>query len=129
MIPVNSKTQKSTKKTAGATAEKRIEKRIRKKLLVNINGDDFIELAITSDISKNGLFIESANVIPLNKEILIMLKTNDDLFNLKCEVKWIKRPSKLFFKDKKSGGMGMKIIEAPAEYLNYVAYTKYENQS
>ena len=108
--------------------EKRGEKRIKKKLLLNINGEDFVELAITSDISKNGLFIESANILPLNKEIVVLLKTEEDLFDLTCEVKWIKRPSKLFFKDKK-GGMGVKIIEAPVEYLNYVAYTKYEPQS
>ncbi len=104
--------------------DNRQEKRVKKNLLVYSDNGNFDLVGISSNISKNGVFIESPQPIGLNSEVSVVIAVDNELFRLKGEVQWLKGPE-----DKQPGnipaGMGIRITEAPAEYLNYVEYMKH----
>ena len=103
----------------------RNEKRIEKNLLVYMDNESNDLVGVSSNISKNGVFVESPSPISSNNEIAIILAVDNELYKLKGEVRWFKRPGDKQPEDAPPG-MGIKITEAPAEYLNFVEYTKYE---
>lgn len=105
--------------------EQRREQRIDKNLLVYLKEDNIELLGVTANISKNGLFVESFKVFPSNQEIVIVLAVDKDLYDIKGEVVWSTRASDDSLEEIPSG-MGLKIIEAPAEYWNFMEYIKYD---
>lgn len=111
--------------TRDKTMEKRREDRISKNFLVYLKEDNIELLGVTSNISKNGLFVESFKVFPSNREIYIVLAVDKDLYDIRGEVIWSTKVSDDSAEDIPSG-MGLKIIEAPAEYWNYMEYMKYD---
>jgi Tfp pilus assembly protein PilZ len=106
--------------------ENRHEKRVKKNLLVYSDNGDFDLLGVSANISKNGVFIESPNPIHINSEIEVVIAVDNELFKLKGEVEWLKGPEDKH-PDHIPAGMGIRITEAPAEYLNYVEYLKHSN--
>lgn len=102
----------------------RKEKRVKKNLLAYSDNGSFDLVGISSNISKGGIFIESPHPDSSENEISIVLAVGNDLFKLKGEVQWCKsaedrEPVKIPM------GMGIRLTEAPAEYLNYVEYIKH----
>jgi Tfp pilus assembly protein PilZ len=106
---------------------KRIEKRLEKSLLAYLDGDSDALLGVISNISKNGIYIETNTAMELESEISFVLAVYNELYHLKGEVRWIKRPDELSPEDIPPG-MGIRITEAPVEYLNYVEYIKYQSR-
>lgn len=103
----------------------RVEQRLNKSLLAYSDDDGSDLLGVISNISKNGLFIEtSADFDPLN-EFSFVLAVYNELYELRGEVRWTKRPGDLY-PDDLPAGLGVRITEAPVEYLNYVEFIKYQ---
>ena len=108
----------------GRTFVKRKEIRINKNLLI-YNTKDHKIFGVTTNISKNGLFIETKN--NYNKkfeELLFVVGTAEDNFLIKGEVRWKKVPDD-GLAGKIPEGIGIRLLEAPAEYLNYFEFLKY----
>lgn len=106
---------------------KRIEKRLEKSLLAYSDGDGSDLMGVISNISKNGLYIETRTVAEPENEISFVLAVYNELYHLKGEVRWIKNAEDQFPEDIPPG-MGVRITEAPVEYLNYVEYIKYQSR-
>ena len=99
---------------------KRIEKRRHAKLKVMFGDTKCENVGFTSNISRHGMYIESDNARSFDREILMMLSTNVGIFKLRGEVRW-RMESPAPGKDGKiREGMGVKIVEAPPEYLSLV---------
>jgi hypothetical protein len=109
-------------------SNKRHEKRIKKSLLVYTDSGTFDLLGVSSNISRNGLFIESPYSLTDDSEVMLAVVIDNELYNLKGEVRWVKRPGEMI-PDHIPAGMGVRITEAPVEYLNFVEYAKYESAS
>ncbi len=102
------------------------DKRYNKKFIINIDHNGTEQIGITSNISENGIYIELNENIPNNSIIILLLAIDDELYEMRGEVKWSKRVSE---KDAPHvlKGMGVKIVEANPEYINYVKCLKYDN--
>jgi len=98
---------------------RREDKRIKKRLLANLSANGYEGLGLTSNISRHGMFIASPEIFPSTKEITIMLAAADDIFTIKGEVRWSIR-SPFRFARNTPGGMGIRIIHAPEEYIRFV---------
>ena len=103
--------------------EKRKVKRIRKKLMVGFNENGFDGLAMTENISREGLCIESDIVFPPHKEIVLSVAVPGEIFNLRGEVVWYKTSADIA--DDVPDLIGIRLTETTAEYLNYVEYIRY----
>jgi hypothetical protein len=108
--------------------KKRNEKRVRKNLLIYTDDGRFDLLGVSSNISKSGLFIESPYSMSSDSEVLLAVVVDDELYRLKGEVRWVKRPGDEH-PAHTPAGMGIHITEAPVEYLNYVEYARYETNA
>lgn len=106
---------------------KRIEKRLDKSLLAYSDGEGDALLGIISNISKNGIYIETNTAVDPENEISFVLAVYNELYHLKGEVRWTKHPEESSPEDIQPG-MGIRITEAPVEYLNYVEYIKYQSR-
>lgn len=104
---------------------KRSEKRVKKNLLVYKDNGGFELLGVSANISKNGLFVESPYTVALDSEIKLTVAIDNELFKIKGEIRWNKRPGDKY-PQHIPAGMGIRITEAPAEYLNYVEYIKHQ---
>lgn len=90
-------------------------------------GESGLELVgITNNISKGGLFIETHEPVSSRDEISMKVASSENVFNIKGEVRWLKQPLEKE-NDDINGGMGVRILEAPIEYYNYVEYSKYDS--
>jgi hypothetical protein len=106
---------------------KRVEKRIKKSLLIYKDNGSFDLLGVSANISRNGLFIESPYTVASDSEISLALAIDNELFKVKAEVRWTKGPEDKF-PPHIPVGMGVRLTEVPAEYMNYVEYAKYQIQ-
>ncbi len=105
---------------------KRKHKRVRKKLMVSLKESDFETLGLSHDISKSGLSVSSDHMVPPQTEIELAIAVPGEVFTLKGEVIWCKENGSDINVDIPDN-IGIKIVEAPAEYLNYVEYLKHMN--
>jgi len=100
--------------------EKRNEIRLEKQLLVNISKDDgFESMGLTSNLSKEGMLIGTAEMLPLNCEVSILMGIANDTITLKGQVIWSKEWSNGASSDIQAAA-GIKIIDAPEQYLKFV---------
>ena len=106
---------------------KKREKRTDKSLLVNISQGGYEELGLTSNISKNGLFIAAPEIFPDKQEISVWIAVGNDIFQVKGEVRWSVR-SNGAFAGNLAGGMGIKIRKAPEEFRKYVENLKFQKK-
>ena len=102
------------------------DKRYIKKFIINIDHDGIEQIGVTSNLSENGMYIEINENIPNNSFIILLLALDDELYEMRGEVKWSKRVSE---KDAPRilKGMGVKIVEANPGYINYIKCLKYNN--
>lgn len=97
----------------------RNEIRLDKKLLVNIGKDGFESMGLTSNISKNGLFVATTEVLPVDSEVSIQIGIADETFTLKGRIMWSKDNTD-DSTDEAGVATGIQIIEAPAKYTEFV---------
>lgn len=107
--------------------EKRRIQRIRKKLMVGFNDSGFDGLAMTENISREGLCIESDIEFPPHKEIILSVAVPGEIFSLRGEVVWYKASGDI--EDDIPDLMGIRLTETPAEYLNYVEYIRHNRDN
>ena len=82
-------------------------------------------MGITNNISKGGLFVETHKPVSSQHEVNMKVASSGNVFAIKGEVRWLKKPMEEETDDM-NGGMGVRILEAPIEYYNYVEYSKYD---
>ncbi len=99
--------------------EKRKERRLKKRVMVKFGESILERIGFTSNLSQNGLYINSTQIYPSGKKIKILLSDGGKSFSLKGEVKWsIKYPS--HFHSYIPSGMGVYIKEAPGDFYEFV---------
>lgn len=100
--------------------ERRSETRLEKQLLVNISQDDgFESMGLISNLSKEGMFIATPEVLPLNCEVSILIGIADETITLKGQVLWSHEWSNGASSDVRAAA-GIKVIDAPDQYFKYV---------
>ena len=99
--------------------EKRVEKRLEKKLLVNIDKGGFESMGLTANISKTGMFIATTEVFPINSEVQILVGIADETYTVRGLVIWSQKWKNGNSNDVQAA-VGVRILDAPAQYLNYV---------
>ena len=90
----------------------------------NVKSPEFF--GVISNISKRGFFIESLKNISPGCEISLFISIQNELYKIKGEVRWTKN-SNQYSNNRTLYRMGIKVTEAPADYLNYIEYLKYNN--
>lgn len=100
--------------------ERRLEKRWSRKFQVLILHDNRVVEGTTQDLSKKGLGVHFPSPLEHNKEIGLSLTLPIGRQELSGELLW-SRPCS-------AGGYdaGVRLISAPADYLNYAAILKYD---
>lgn len=106
----------------------RLEERLPKRMMVSFGDTGYELVGITNNISKGGLFIETHKPVMSQHEINMKLASSQNEFVIKGEVRWLKKPLEKE-NDDINGGMGVRILEAPIEYYNYVEYSKYDSMA
>jgi hypothetical protein len=94
----------------GAMAEKRSTGRHRKRYTIRFGVGSATRIAFTEDISAVGMFIKTANVVPIDTNIMIELTTQqNEVVSFEGVVRWSKKvPQNMVHMVNKSG-MGVKI--------------------
>ena len=103
---------------------KRRENRLNKKLMVSFDDEGFDTLGLTDNISKFGMRIDSNKMVPQHQEVIVSIAVPGEVFELKGEVMWCNEAEDQ--EDSIPDSIGIKITEAPAEYLNYIEYVKHQ---
>lgn len=99
--------------------ETRKEPRIKKFFKIKIKDEETIYPAAITSMSKTGMSIKTAHVLPTYKIIEIMVKINDKIIPLNGSVRWVWEPSD---KDsvqptKRDNEIGIALQNPPPEYL------------
>jgi hypothetical protein len=99
--------------------DKRKDQRISKKFVVSYEENGFEKIGMTINISSNGLCLVSQTSLPVNKTVLLNLAMFDNVFEIMGLVRWSKSG---LSKDVNQVpvGSGIKIINAPKGYFDYV---------
>ena len=103
---------------------KRKEERVNKKLIVSFDAQGIDNLGLTKDISKYGMCIASNKTVSETREVIVSIAVPGEVFNLKGEVIWCNESEDK--EDSIPESIGIKITEAPSEYLNYIEYVKHQ---
>lgn len=102
--------------------DKRKDQRIKKKLMVSFSEAGFDGLALTDNISESGLCISSGNELSTHNEIELSIAVPGEIFHLKGRVMWCKESGDK--QDAVPDDIGIKITDAPPEYINYIEFIK-----
>jgi hypothetical protein len=106
----------------------RCEERLLSNLTTNVRYQGNAYSGEARNISKYVLYIEAINIsIEKNRDIQILLAAEKDLFTLSGEIIW-NRALPCKSSENTLRGIGIRITEAPPEYLNYVEYLKHINR-
>ncbi len=103
----------------------RKEERVKKKYMVNLIDEGVDALALTKDLSKSGINISAEVELPAKREITLSIAVPGEIFQVKGEVMWCKDSG-----DEKNNvpeSIGIKIVEAPPEYLNFVEFLRHQS--
>ncbi|MCP4216744.1 MAG: PilZ domain-containing protein, partial [bacterium] len=76
-------------------------------------------------ISRYGISLSSEQEVIPDREVEISIAVPGDVFTLKGEVVWCKKSTN--GSTDIPDDIGIKIVEAPAEYLNYLEYLKHQS--
>ena len=127
--PVHQRTGKSTAKVWGdgmlnVHKERRAYERIPTRMEARFFcGNRYYSGKIT-DISEQGMFINTALRLPVDSSIEIMMLINDQVTRVPVKVK--RTVESTYRSDNfSSGGMGVELMKSPTEYLGYVSSLKY----
>ena len=100
--------------------KRRRNPRLNKRLMVSFSENGFSGLGLTSNISKDGLCVASKAEFAGNAEVTVSIAVPGEILDLKGEVIWCKESNDR--DNDVSDIIGIRITEAPPEYLNYVEH-------
>jgi hypothetical protein len=90
-------------------AEKRYEKRLRKRLPLKFGTDGMLRIGFTEDLSDDGFFIRTVNVLAPNTKVLVELALpGNEAITLEGTVRWARKVPPLLLQ-KAKGGIGIRI--------------------
>ena len=99
--------------------ERRNESRLERKLLADISNNGLESMGLTANISRDGLFIVTTQVLPIGSEVSVLLGIANDTFALKGRVIWSREWSAAPGGDVQAA-VGIEILAAPEGYFKYV---------
>ena len=92
--------------------------------MVSFDDEGADTLGLTKNISKFGMQINSNKKLKEHHEIIVSIAVPGEVFDLKGEVIWCREADNK--DDNVPDSIGIKITEAPLEYLNYIEYIKHQ---
>ncbi len=103
----------------------RSEGRFNKNLTASLRYKDRVFSCVTKNISRTGIYIEAIGIdLNTDRNVLISLVGDDSMFKLGGEIIWNRtipcEPGLASIE-----GLGIKITDAPPDYLNFVEYQRY----
>ena len=103
----------------------RSEGRFKKNLTASVRYKDRVFSCVTKNISRSGLYVEAIGLnLNSDRNISISLVGEDSLFKLGGEIIWNRNiPCEPGLSSIE--GLGIKITNAPSDYLNFVEYQRY----
>ena len=104
-------------------SEKRAHRRIPADLQARVLYGNLIYSGKVTDISENGMFINTKMNFPVNVVFLLVVMVNDSVIKVPIKVKRTVR----FEKDNSgngSSGIGVELVNTPQGYLDYVSSCK-----
>ena len=103
-------------------AEKRAFRRIPADLQARVLYGNLIYSGKVTDISENGMFINTKMNFPVNSVFLMVILVNDTVVKVPIKVK---RSVRLENEDSgNSSGIGVELVNTPKNYLDYVSTCK-----
>ncbi len=95
--------------------------------MISFRENGFDGLGLTLNISKYGMCIYSEANLPGNQELALSIAVPGEIYNMKGEVMWCggKDRGAVDFPDH----IGIKITEAPPEYINFVEFLRHQPRS
>lgn len=101
--------------------EKQKQVRRTKRIEVRFGADRPSQLGFTIDMSETGLFIKTTTIFPPYTTLLLELTLPDKrVVSLRGHVSWVKRVPAQLAPHVKKAGMGIELLQPPAEYLEFV---------
>ena len=103
----------------------RSEGRFKKNLTASVRYKERVFSCITKNISRTGLYVEAIGLdLNTDRNVSVSLVGEDSLFKLGGEIIWNKTiPCDEGLESIE--GLGIKITDAPSDYLNFVEYQRY----
>ena len=103
--------------------KKRREKRIKKKLLVHISENGFERMGVTVNVSRQGMYIATTEICPVQSELKILIAAADDIYAVTGMVVWNMK-SESAAGENVPAGLGIKIRDATPGYYKFIAAMK-----
>jgi len=104
-------------------AEKRSYRRIPSNLQARVLYGNLIYSGKVTDISENGMFINTKMNFPVNVVFLLVVMVNDSVIKIPIKVKRTVRFQK-DYSGNGSSGIGVELVSTPQGYLDYVSNCK-----
>ena len=104
-------------------AEKRAYRRIPADLQARVLYGNLIYSGKVTDISENGMFINTKMNFPVNAVFLLIVLVNDSVIKVPIKVKRTVRYEK-DYSENSSSGIGVELVNTPQRYLDYVSNCK-----
>lgn len=104
-------------------AEKRAYRRIPADLQARVLYGNLIYSGKVTDISENGMFINTKMTFPVNVVFLLVILVNDSVIKVPIKVKRAVRSEKDHSVNG-SNGIGVELVNTPQGYLDYVSDCK-----
>ena len=102
--------------------EKRSRNRIARRLFVRFGPEQADNIGFTGDISLTGIFIKTNTMFSPGSVLKLEVELPDSkILHLKGTVMWAKRVPATLVRHIKKSGMGVKIVQPPAEYTEFVS--------
>jgi len=101
--------------------EKRNKTRVVKRLFIHFGPEHPVNIGFTGDISSTGLFIKTNTIFPPGSVLKIEIELpNSKTIHMQGTVMWAKRVPATLVRHVKNSGMGVRILQPPEEYLNFL---------
>ncbi len=103
--------------------EKRAYRRVPADLQARVLYGNLIYSGKVTDISENGMFINTKVTFPVNAVFLLMVLVNDCVMKIPIKVKRLVKSGEDYSGEDRCG-MGVELVKTPQHYLDYVSSCK-----
>jgi hypothetical protein len=102
--------------------EKRTRDRVARRLFIRFGPEQAVNIGFTGDISLTGVFIKTNTMFAPGSILKLEIELPDSkILHLKGTVMWAKRVPATLVRHIKKSGMGVKIVQPPEDYINFVS--------